>query len=218
MTYLLGPLHPVSTIGSEMLTVVPQQVVPNFTNFWQRLSYNVSYWTWSKHKKTPKSNGTKTWMSGFETTLPFLRTLLLWLTECATKKLSNYDMHYGNRFLFPKKVFQIMEVWCSRVLSFLHTHVRTYAYKRTCVLSFETNNVSYLHFRSLLLSISTSESRATSKTLSFFTTALLEFLPQLENELLQELLQPLSTPAKCTTSSFPAKQLQAISPNAQHRN
>lgn len=151
-------------------------------------------------------------MSGFETTLPFLRTLMLWLTECATKKSSNYDMHYGNRFLFPKKVFQIMEVWCARVLSFLHTHVRTYAYKSTCVLSLETNNVSYLYFRSFSLSISTLESPATSKTLSFFTTALLEFLPLLEHELLlellQELLQPLSAPAKCTTSSSPAKQFQ----------
>ena len=126
-----------------MLTVVAKDVVPKFTNSWQRLAYNVSYWTWSKHKKPQKINDTKTWMSGFETTLPFLRTLMLSLTECATKKLSKYDMHKGNRFLFPKEVFQIMEV-CLRarvhfcICTFVRMHIRELVYCHLKQITFLT--------------------------------------------------------------------------------
>lgn len=90
-------------------------------------------------------------------------------------------------------------------------HIRVLEY---CDLKYDTktNKFSYLNNLSLSLSISISESRATSQTLSFFTTAVLDFLPELEGKLLQKTQQELlllvsSAPAKCTTSSSPAKTI-----------
>ena len=137
------------------------------------------------------------------------------------RKLSKYDVYKQNNLLLL--FFKFKESTSNNVSvsprAHFHLCIHTFVYlhkKNSCVLWFQiwykTNNVSYLHFRSLLLSISTSESRATSKTLSLFTNALLDFLPQMENKLLLELLLglllPLSAPAKCTTWSSPAKQLQ----------
>lgn len=75
---------------------------------------------------------------------------------------------------------------------------------------------AYLSLLSLSLLISTLESSITFQTLSFLTVALSNVFPHIVNTwfgLTLALRPSLSTPAKCTTSSFPVNKRDSVYEN-----